>query len=482
MIRASEAPHWAPPDRPTLQASSPQMTAPDLGYVSPHAVERAHAGDRLDRLPISRFHWRILFLIGAGLFIDAFDLYIGSSILAEVMRQGWSDLQLNALFMSATFIGMAVGAFLGGIIGDRYGRKFAYQFNLLLFGFASIGAAFAPSMQVLVALRFVIGVGLGAESVIGYALLAEFVPPQVRGRWGAMLALIVNMGVFVAPAVAYVVVPNFGWRWMFVIAGVSALIVWLLRRSMPESPRWLESKGRQQQASDVMAMIEAEVASKHPLPDVTATPAPRQEHVSWTVLFSRQVLPRTVVAAVIAVSLVIVIYSFVAWMPTFFVKQGLSIAKSLAFTTLMSAGAPLGCLIGIWLADRAPRRRTLIAVLLFNALAGVVYLSASSDLVLVGAGLALIVGLYLVASLGMGCYVPELFPTEYRMRGNGFANTAARVSGIFVPYLVLMLYQMGTAMAVVALCTAVFLLCAFIIAVLGPETARRSLEAIARPE
>ncbi|MDB5875435.1 MAG: proP [Ramlibacter sp.] len=442
----------------------------------------AHAGDRLDRLPVSSFHWRILALIGAGLFIDAFDLYIGSSILAAVMREGWSDLNLNALFMSATFIGMAVGAFFGGVVGDRYGRKFAYQFNLLLFGFASIAAAFAPSMQVLIGLRFVIGVGLGAESVIGYALLAEFVPPQVRGKWGAMLALIVNMGVFVAPAVSYVVVPNFGWRWMFVIAGVGALVVWLLRRSMPESPRWLESKGHHQQAAAVMASIEAEVGKTHSLPEVVATPAPRQEHVSWTVLFSRQVLPRTIVSTVIAVSLVIVIYSFVAWLPTFFVRQGLSVAKSLAFTTLMSAGAPLGCLIGIWLADRAPRKKTLVAVLLFDALAGIVYLSASSDPVLIAAGMALVVGLYLVAALGMGCYVPELFPTEYRMRGNGFANTAARVTGIFVPYLVLTLYQAGSAAAVIALCTGVFLLCAFVVTVLGPETARRSLEAIERAD
>jgi putative MFS transporter len=444
--------------------------------------ELAHAGDRLDRLPVSAFHWRILALIGAGLFIDAFDLYIGSSVLAEVMRAGWSDLNLNALFMSATFIGMAVGAFLGGVVGDKYGRKFAYQFNLLLFGFASIGAAFAPSMQVLIALRFLIGVGLGAESVIGYALLAEFVPPHVRGKWGAMLALIVNMGVFVAPAVAYLVVPNFGWRWMFVIAGVGALVVWLLRRSMPESPRWLESKGQHRRAAEVMAAIEAEVGKKHSLPDVNATPAPRQAHVAWTVLFSKPVLARTIVSTAIAVSLVIVIYSFVAWMPTFFVKRGLSIAQSLAFTTLMSAGAPLGCLVGIWLADRAPRKKTLVAVLLFDALAGGVYLSASSDLVLIGAGLALVVGLYLVAALGMGCYVPELFPTEYRMRGNGFANTAARISGIFVPYIVLSLYHMGSAAAVIALCTGVFLLCALIIAVLGTETARRSLEAIERAE
>ncbi|MDB5874804.1 MAG: proP [Ramlibacter sp.] len=443
-------------------------------------VGGAHAGDRLDRLPISAFHWRILALIGAGLFVDAFDLYIGSSILAEVMRDGWSTMQLNAVFMSATFSGMAVGSLLGGIAGDRYGRKFAYQFNLLLFGCASIAAAFAPSMEVLIGLRFLIGLGLGAETVISFALLVEFVPPRVRGKWGAMLALIVNMGVFVAPAVSYLVIPNFGWRWMFAIAGVAALVVWLLRYSMPESPRWLESKGRRQEAADVMTAIEVEVGKKHSLPLVKATPAPRQAHVSWTVLFSKKVLPRTIVASVIAVSMVIVMYSFVAWLPTFFVKQGMSIAKSLAFTTLMSAGAPLGCLIGIWLADRAPRKKTLVAVLMFDALAGMVYLGATSDYVLVAAGLALLIGLYLVAALGIGCYLPELFPTEYRMRGSGFANTAARVTGIFVPYIVLTLFQFGSAAGVIALCTAVFLLCAFVITVLGPETAGRSLEAIER--
>src|SRR3569623_1215939 len=120
-----------------------------------------NAGARLDRLPICSFHWRILALIGAGMFLDAFDIYLAGGVLGVVLKEGWSTLELNAAFVSATFVGMTIGAWFSGILGDRFGRRFSYQLNLAIFGLASIAAAFAPSMIVLIALRFIIGIGLG---------------------------------------------------------------------------------------------------------------------------------------------------------------------------------------------------------------------------------------------------------------------------------------------------------------------------------
>ncbi len=127
-----------------------------------------NAGARLDRLPICSFHWRILALIGAGMFLDAFDIYLAGGVLGAVLKEGWSTLDLNAAFVSSTFLGMTIGAWLSGILGDRFGRRFSYQVNLAMFGLASIAAAFAPSMYVLIGLRFIIGIGLGAEIVVGY--------------------------------------------------------------------------------------------------------------------------------------------------------------------------------------------------------------------------------------------------------------------------------------------------------------------------
>ena len=153
-----------------------------------------NTGARLDRLPISSFHYRIFWLIGAGMFFDGYDLYVAGPVLGTALKTGFSTLAQNGWFLSLTFIGMTLGSLLAGFLGDRYGRRFTYQFNLMIFGLASLAAAFAPDIDWLNALRFVMGVGLGAEIVVGYGTMTEFVPPQVRGKWMAFMAFVVVSG------------------------------------------------------------------------------------------------------------------------------------------------------------------------------------------------------------------------------------------------------------------------------------------------
>jgi putative MFS transporter len=131
---------------------------------------------RLDRLPASAFHRRIPLLIGTGMFIDACDIYLAPGVLGALVKSGWSDVATNALFLSATFAGMLIGTVSSGFVGDCCGRRFSYQSNLLIFGVASLLGVFAPSMRVLIGLRFVMGISLGAEIVVGYASLSEFIP------------------------------------------------------------------------------------------------------------------------------------------------------------------------------------------------------------------------------------------------------------------------------------------------------------------
>ncbi|HEY4296126.1 MAG TPA: MFS transporter, partial [Paraburkholderia sp.] len=218
-----------------------------------------NSGARLDRLPITRFHWNILGLIGAGAFLDAFDIYLANGALAAMVKSGFTDLRLGSFFISATFMGMMIGAGLSGYLGDRFGRRYSYQANLAIFGVASIAACFAPNIYWLILLRFIMGVGLGAELVVAAGTLCEFVPPATRGRWTALLALIINSGLLGATAIGYWVIPHLGWRYMFAIAGVGALVVWFLRHRMPESPRWLETVGRLDEAEATVSAIERQV-------------------------------------------------------------------------------------------------------------------------------------------------------------------------------------------------------------------------------
>jgi putative MFS transporter len=229
----------------------------------------------LDRLPISSFHKRIFLLIGAGMFFDGYDLYVGTNVLGAVVQSKFATLEQVPQFISLTFLGLTIGSLITGFVGDRYGRRFTYQFNLMIFGLASLAAAFAPDMMTLNVLRFVMGLGLGAEIVVGYSTMTEFVPPRTRGRWLAFMSFIVVFGLPATALLGYVIIPNYGWRPMFVICGLGSLVVWYLRKSLPESPRWLETQGRTAEAETLMLAIEKEAATAGPLPLAQpATPTP----------------------------------------------------------------------------------------------------------------------------------------------------------------------------------------------------------------
>src|ERR1700710_1796827 len=217
-----------------------------------HAV---NAGARLDRLPVSSFHYRIFGLVGAGMFFDGYDLYVAGGVLASAIQTKFSTLPQNLQFISLTFVGMTIGSLVTGFLGDRFGGRFTYQVNLLIFGLASLAAAFAQDMNQLIGCRFVQGLGLGAEIVVGYSTLTEFVPPRTRGRWLSMMAFLVVAGFPVTALLGYLIIPAFGWRPMFVIAGIGSPAVWDLRQNLPDYPRWLESQGRPAEAEALMQSI-----------------------------------------------------------------------------------------------------------------------------------------------------------------------------------------------------------------------------------
>jgi putative MFS transporter len=431
-----------------------------------------NAGARLDRLPISSFHYRIMWLIGAGMFFDGFDIYLAGNVLGSLVKSGFSTLALNAQFISLTFAGMVVGAFATGFLGDRFGRRFTYQFNLALFGLASIAAAFAPTMQALIAIRFITGIGLGAEIVVGYATLTEFVPPSVRGKWLGGMVVFVVTALPIASLIGLFVIPRIGWHWMFAIAGVGALVVWYLRKSLPESPRWLESAGRTAEAERVVATIEAEVAREKPLPPVGAV-APAAPHVA---LFSAEMLPRLFVGAVMMIVVNTLLFGFITWLPTFFVKEGLSIAQSFNFTFVMSLGAPLGAAIGAFTADSWGRKPTIVGASLWSIVFGAIYPFVHDPIVLSIVGFLLVTAIYVLVAVEIGIYVSELFPTEIRMRGAGISNTFGRAATIVTPFIVVWLFQGHGVGGVLAFMIALLALQIIVVAALGIEPRKRPLE------
>jgi putative MFS transporter len=433
-----------------------------------------NSGARLDRLPISSFHYRIFWLIGAGMFFDGYDLYVGASVMGAAVQSKFATLPQVPQFISWTFVGMTIGAVVAGFLGDRYGRRFTYQFNLVVFGLASFAAAAAPTMDWLIAARFVMGLGLGAEIVVGYSTMTEFVPPASRGRWMAFMAFLVVAGFPATSIISTLVIPSFGWRPMFVIAGVGALIVWYLRKNLPESPRWLESNGRTAEAEALMQSIEREASDGGPLPP--AAPAQPAPVFTFASLFTPALLPRMVVGSVVLITINTLIFGFVNWLPTFFGQQGIGITRSLTYTMVLASGSLIGCAIGAWSADQFGRKPTIIAASLLSIVAGAAYPYMVQPAPLLAVGFVLIVGIYVLTALLYGVYTTELFPTEVRLRANGLCNMLGRGATVISPFIVLALFKEWGLHGVLGLMIGLLILQIVVVAIWGIETSRRGLE------
>jgi putative MFS transporter len=255
------------------------------------------------------------------------------------------------------------------------------------------------------------------------------------------------------------------------------LWVWYLRKSLPESPRWLEQVGRTQEAESLVRQIEQEAGIETaPAAIVIAPPASR---VPISVLFTRPVIRRTLLAIAVNIVCLVGAYSFTSWVPTFFVQQGLSVTRSLGFMAAMTLGNLAGPAIGMLVSDRIGRLRGLMITAVACPAVGFVYPQLSSPLAIVTCGFLLVTGMSLMIGFGLGAYTPELFPTEYRFRGNGLGQMSGRMAVIASPYIVVALYNaygVGGAVGAVAI---LYLALAIGLLFYGIETNQQSLEALA---
>lgn len=446
-------------------------------------------GPRLDRLPTSKWHYQVFWLIAIGMIIDGFDNYMGGSILAQLVENGWSNNYLNAAFTSSTMAGLFIGSLFAGFIGDYKGRKFAYQINLLIFGLASIGAAFATDMIMLIILRGIIGIGLGAELVVGFASFSEFVPARTRGKWSANLSLAANFapplatlaGLFIMPLLG----PDLGWRAMFMIAGVAAVALWVARHALPESPRWYAARGQVEKADSILTAIEKNIELEKgiklpPIGEQVIEEEEESRKIPFLSLFKGKLLRRTILGSFILIGMNTAIYSIMTWIPTLFIQSGITITKSLFMTTLILFGAPLGVFVATRIIDKFPRKWFAVTLLILIAIIGYIYSIQQSEILIVIIGFILITILYIYVCLASAVYVPEIWPTAIRLRGSGFSNAVGRAVTIFTPYGVAWILTEFGGTAVFLTIGCVLLVVALVVALVGIETRFKSIEEIAK--
>ncbi len=443
---------------------------------------------RLDRLPAGRWHRKIMWLFGAAVFCDCLDMYVGGGILAQLFSSGWSTVDQNALFSSITMIGYLIGALLAGYLADRFGRRKGLLVNIMIFAVATLAAAFSPSMEALIAMRGFMGIGLGAALPNAYAALSEYTPPSSRGRYAGWIGLIGNFSPPLGALLTLICVPVFGWRPIFIGIGLLSIAVWVwLLCRLPESPRWLASQGRGEEADRIVSEAEKSFAEQGidlPALDMDviaqAVNAEDMQRASWRSLFGRHMIKRTVAASAALFAMNLMVYTITNWTPTIFVLRGLDASLSIGITVVMLIGAPFGIFfLGVF-ADKHDRKKGLVVCLLLLAFCAYVWslIPADAIIAIMAVGFVLCAVLYYYSLLACSVYLGEIFPTRVRIRGAGFANAVGRVAGILSPYYVAFLLQSSGASTVFFVNGIILVVLALIIAFCGVETRQRSLEDI----
>jgi len=423
----------------------------------------------------------MFWLLGAGMFIDAFELVMQSGVAAAMVHVKFTTNAGIAQFIFATFMGLAIGSAVSGALADRFGRRTLYQFNLLLFGAATLATSVAPSFPLVVLLRFAAGIGLGGELVVGYAIMSEMTPSSCRGRWGVILALLVNCAQPISAFVGAYFLPLAGWRWMFVIGAVPAFAVWYIRRTLPESPRWLERQGRIGEMREVLDGLWRENTGEAVAPTILApVDTGAEKGLPWIALFSSQRVGRTLFCFAIIVMILSAQFGFLAWVPTLLLQHGHTIVHSLVYSAAMALGAPIGGLIPMLLIDRIGRR-AVVSIAAFGASAvgmGYAFALDGSPFLLVTAGFFEIFFVQITAASVLAVYLPELFPTDIRGTGFGTSLGIGRVAAALMPYLVLAVLDHFGVFAVFIMLASITLALSLLVLAVGPETSRKTLEEV----
>jgi MFS transporter, putative metabolite:H+ symporter len=439
---------------------------------------------RMERLPLCGFHRRFMAVVCVGAWSYFFDLFVTAYLGAALQNIHFLTLQQFAYLIAAGFLGMFIGTIAQGVGSDYFGRRPAFITMLLLYSLFSILSAFAPNAATLIALRFLVGLGIGGQQVVVDTYTSEMVPTRVRGRYVAISQLVGFTAVPIGALLTSLLVPtNFllaGWRWVMILGGSGAFFSWFIMRRIKESPRWLESRGRHLEAEKAMEQIEAEVRrdTGKPLLEPSVVPVEVTLRMPFEELWKPPYRSRTIMLCVFNLLQTVGFYGFANWAPTFLLHEGRNIGQSLNFSFLFALMNPVGPLIGVCTTEFFERKRAIVMLSLLIASTGMVFAYAKSTVAIVAIGAIMTVFTSWFSSV-FHAYQAELFPTRARATGVGFTFSWSRLSAVFSTLIIGALLVHGI-LAVFIFIALAMVGVALVVGLFGPRTNAVVLEEISR--
>jgi putative MFS transporter len=436
----------------------------------------AYVGNALDEAKLSNLHYKVIALIAAGYFIDVIDLIVLGALIPDMIGSKFATPAEAAWIGSATVFGMFIGGVAQGEFSDRWGRKTVYQFNLLLFGIFTILGALSSTVWMLVACRFIAGLGLGGEQPLAFAYAGEYSPKRIRGRILAFVHFVGGACVWPISTLFTLAFRDIiGWRGVWVVIGIGALLVWIFRFALPESPRFLATHGRGNEALDVLERL----GLTRPTEPLATDAASDTKSDPFRLVFSQ--FPTRVIAGMICFSAFFgVAIGLGGWLPNIMHDKGFTITKSLTFTLGMNLAVPCASLFMMYALDKYGRKITAVLSFIGAGIMAIVFANVGNDTELLIAGFIMVFFIQ-VSGNSMQIFASEVFPTNARASGFGWAAGVGRLSTagilIAIPWI-----QKGWGLTAVFACIAALLIIAAIgVTQMGPEARQKGLDEVAPP-
>jgi putative MFS transporter len=447
-------------------------------------------GAALDRIPFRRAHVLILVLVAFGALFDAIEQY-NVGLAAPLIAAQWelSNAEVG-LLTTLTFAGMAIGSLIAGVTGDRYGRRITYMYNLALYTVGALLAAFAPDLGWLLVARFVVGIGLGGELNTGLTLVAELMPTKYRGAAVATVNIAAGgLGIFASSALAALMLgpmeavlggPETAWRWLLGILALPAVLVFVYRWFLPESPRYLLVEGRVKEANEVLTRLAANrlrpLRGTEPTAYVDALEGRRlpRQRIRLAEIFQGRLARNTLVIWVVSAMTFGAQVTITVFMPTVLVARGFDVSTSLGYTTIINIGGLVGAVLASVFGYRFKRRVVLGYGAIVAVLVAIAFgTSANLAMILVLGGLLQL--MFILLNTTTWVWAPELYPTRVRAFGTGASVTVALVAASLIPLLAGVIVDATGAVGMFVMVGVMYAVMAVAVR-LGPETQGVALE------